>query len=581
LVSVKPGESNYKKINQAGIVRGELGHTLLAIRKKFMAEKKLRIIPLGGLGEVGKNMMVYEYGENILIVDSGIMFPENDMLGIDYIIPDFNYLIENRAIIRGIVITHGHEDHTGAIAHLLEEVNAPIYATPLTRGLLEVKLSRKGLLQKASLHTVQAGDTQKIGPFQVEFFHVCHSIPDGVGLGITTPAGLVVHTGDYKFDHTPVDNWPTDYAKLAEFAARGVLALLADSTNSDKPGWTPSERVIDPAFDEVFKNAPGRIIIASFASLISRMQQVAEAAERHGRKMTFVGTSMVENAKMARRLGYLDMSEDMMVTIDQALKMRPEEVVIMCTGSQGEPTSIMGRLSTGTNRQFDIIQGDTVVLSSHPIPGNEESVYRTINRLFRRGANVIYTPIAPVHVSGHASQEEIKLLLHLVKPKYLVPIHGELRHLRQHESLAREVGVPAENIAVIENGQVLEFQNGEMKLAERIPGGYIFVDGSGVGDVVPSVVREREILARDGIVLVNLLLDKQTGRLRDEPEVLTRGFVHTQDADKLLGKARDKISEAVSRGNGNVQDDLQQMLKTFLYNETKRRPTIFITLSRS
>jgi ribonuclease J len=546
-----------------------------------MAEKKLRIIPLGGLGEVGKNMMVYEYGENILVVDSGIMFPENDMLGIDYIIPDFDYLIEHRDIIRGIVITHGHEDHTGAIAHLLEEVNAPIYATPLTRGLLEVKLSRKGLLQKASLNTIQAGDTQKIGPFTVEFFHVCHSIPDGVGLGITTPAGLVVHTGDYKFDHTPVDNWPTDYAKLAEFAARGVLVLLADSTNSDKPGWTPSERVIDPAFDEVFKNAPGRIIIASFASLISRMQQVSNAAERHGRKMTFVGMSMVENAKMARRLGYLDMPEDMLVNIDQALKMRPEEVVIMGTGSQGEPSSILGRLSTGTNRQFDIIPGDTVVLSSHPIPGNEESVHRTINRLFRRGANVIYTPIAPVHVSGHASQEEIKLLLHLVKPKYLVPIHGELRHLRQHETLAREVGVPAENIAVVENGQVLEFQNGKMQLAERIPGGYVFVDGSGVGDVVPSVVREREVLAQDGIVLVNLLLDKQTGRLRDEPEVLSRGFVHTQDADELLGAARQKIAEAVSRGNGNVQDDLQQMLKTFLYNETRRRPTIFITLSRT
>jgi ribonuclease J len=546
-----------------------------------MAEKKLRIIPLGGLGEVGKNMMVYEYGENILVVDSGIMFPENDMLGIDYIIPDFNYLIEKRDIIRGIVITHGHEDHTGSIAHLMEEVNAPIYATPLTRGLLEVKLGRKGLLQKANLNTVQAGDMVKIGPFQVEFFHVCHSIPDGVGLGITTPAGLVVHTGDYKFDHTPVDNWPTDYAKLAEFAARGVLALLADSTNADKPGWTPSERVIDPAFDEVFKNAPGRIIIASFASLISRMQQVANAAERHGRSMTFIGTSMVENAKMARRLGYLDLPEDMLVPVDEALKMRPEEVVIMCTGSQGEPTSIMGRLSTGTNRQFDIIPGDTVVLSSHPIPGNEESVFRTINRLFRRGANVIYTPIAPVHVSGHASQEEIKLLLHLVKPKYLVPIHGELRHLRQHQALAREVGVPDENIAVVENGQVLEFQNGQLSLAERIPGGYIFVDGSGVGDVVPSVVREREILARDGIVLVNLMLDKHTGRLRDEPEVLTRGFVHTQDADKLLGAARAKIADAVRRGNGNVQDDLQQMLKTFLYNETKRRPTIFITLSRS
>ena len=526
-------------------------------------------------------MMLYQYGENILVVDSGIMFPENDMLGIDYIIPDFNYLLENRHLVRGIVITHGHEDHTGAIAHLLEEINVPIYATPLTRGLLEVKLSRKGLLQKASLNTVQAGDMQKIGPFQVEFFHVCHSIPDGVGLGITTPAGLVVHTGDYKFDHTPVDNWPTDYAKLAEFAARGVLALLADSTNSDKPGWTPSERVIDPAFDQVFKEARGRIIIASFASLISRMQQVANAAERHGRQMAFVGTTMVENAKMARRLGYLNLPDDMLINIDQALKLPPHEVVIMGTGSQGEPTSIMGRLSTGTNRQFDILPGDTVVLSSHPIPGNEESVHRTINRLFRRGANVIYTPIAPVHVSGHASQEEIKLLLHLVKPKYLIPIHGELRHLRQHETLAREVGVPAENIAVVENGQVLEFQNGELSLGERIPGGYIFVDGSGVGDVVPSVVREREVLARDGIVLVNLLIDKQTGRLRDEPEVLTRGFVHTQDADRLLGAARQKIAEAVSRGNGNVQDDLQQMLKTFLYNETKRRPTIFITLSRS
>jgi ribonuclease J len=546
-----------------------------------MADKTLRIIPLGGLGEVGKNMMLYEYGENILVVDSGIMFPENDMLGIDYIIPDFDYLLQHRDIVRGIIITHGHEDHTGAIAHLMEEINAPIYATPLTRGLLEVKLSRKGLLHKANLNTVQAGNSLKIGPFQVELFHVCHSIPDGVGLGITTPAGLVVHSGDYKFDHTPVDNWPTDYGKLAEFAARGVEVLLADSTNADKLGWTPSERVIDPAFDEVFRNAPGRIIIASFASLISRMQQVANAAERHGRSLAFVGTSMVENAKMARRLGYLDIPEDMLAPIDQALKMSPEKVVIMGTGTQGEPTSIMGRLSTGTNRQFDIIPGDTVVLSSHPIPGNEESVHRTINRLFRRGANVIYTPIAPVHVSGHASQEEIKLLLHLVKPKYLVPIHGELRHLRQHETLAREVGVPAENITVVENGQVLELQNGELRLGERIPGGYVFVDGSGVGDVGPSVMREREALARDGIVLVNLLVDKQSGRLLDEPEVLTRGFVHTQDANKLLAEARQKISELASRANGNLEDDLQQMLKSFLYNETKRRPTIFVTLSRS
>lgn len=546
-----------------------------------MTENKLRIIPMGGLGEVGKNMMVYEYGENILVVDSGIMFPENDMLGIDYIIPDFQYLLDKRENVRGIVITHGHEDHTGAIAHLSEEINVPIYGTPLTRGLLEVKLARKGLLSKAQLQTVHAGEEVDIGPFHVEFFHMCHSIPDGVGLGITTPAGLVVHSGDYKFDHTPVDNWPTDYAKLAEFSARGVLALLADSTNADKPGWTPSERVIDPAFDKLFSTAKGRIIIASFASLISRMQQVIQAAQRHGRKITFIGASMIENAKMARKLGYLDIPEGMQINIDQALKLPQDQVVIMCTGTQGEPTSIMGRLSTGTNRQFDVIPGDTIVLSSHPIPGNEESVHRTINRLFRRGANVIYEPIEPVHVSGHASQEEMKLLLHLVKPKYFVPIHGELRHLRQHELIAREVGIPAENIAVVENGQVVEFSDGEMNIGERIPGGYIFVDGAGVGDVGPSVVREREALAREGIVLVNLMLDKQTGRLRNEPEVLTRGFVYKEDAEALMKETRKRIAEAVARGNGNLQDDLQQMLKTFLYNETKRRPTIFVTMSRS
>jgi ribonuclease J len=414
----------------------------------------------------------------------------------------------------------------------------------------------------------------------VEFFHVCHSIPDGVGLGITTPAGLVVHSGDYKFDHTPVDGWATDYAKLGEFSGRGVLALLSDSTNSDKPGWTPSERVIDPAFDQVFRAASGRIIIASFASLISRMQQVANAAERHGRKMAFVGSSMVENAKMARKLGYLDIAEDRIVTIEQALRMEPRQVVLMSTGTQGEPSSIMGRLSTGTNRHFDIIPGDTVVLSSHPIPGNEESVYRTINRLFRRGANVIYESIAPVHVSGHASQEEMKLLLHLVKPKYFIPIHGELRHLKQHAALAVDVGIPAENIAVVENGQVVEFENGEMKLGERVPGGYVFVDGAQVGEVGPSVVREREALARDGIVVISLLVEKSTGKLIEEPEILTRGFVYHRDAEDLLAVARRRITEAVASGNGNLQMDIEQTIKAFFYNETKRRPMVFVTINR-
>lgn len=542
----------------------------------------LRIIPLGGLGEIGKNMMVYEYGENILVVDAGLMFPENDMLGIDYIIPDFQYLLENKQKIRGIVVTHGHEDHTGAINHLLEQVNAPIYATPLTRGLVEVKLARGGMLGKAQLNTVQAGETIQVGPFKLELFHVCHSIPDGVGLGITTPAGLVVHTGDYKFDHTPVDNWPTDYAKLADFAGRGVLALLADSTNADKPGWTPSERVIDPAFDEVFRNARGRVIIASFASLISRMQQVANAAMRHKRKLAFVGTSMVENAKMARKLGYLEIPDDVLVPVDQALKMKPNQITLMTTGSQGEPSSIMGRLSTGTNRQFDIVPGDTIVLSSHPIPGNEETVFRTINRLFRRGASVIYESVAPVHVSGHANQEEMKLLLHLVKPKYFVPIHGELRHLKQHSVLAQEVGVPAENIAVIENGQIVEFKNGRMKIGDRVPGGYVFVDGAGVGEIGPSVVREREILSRDGFVLVNLIMEKDTSRLIEEPEIITRGFVYAREAEDLLEDARQLVIENVDRsGNGRMQNDLEQTLKSFFYSKTKRRPMVFVTISRA
>jgi ribonuclease J len=545
-----------------------------------MENRKLRIIPLGGLGEVGKNMMAYEYDEDILVVDTGLMFPENDMLGIDYIIPDIQYLRERRERVRGIVITHGHEDHTGAIHHLLEDIQAPIYATPLTRGLLEVKLARHGMLQKVDLRTVQAGDCIEIGPFKVDFFHVCHSIPDGVGLGIDTPAGLIVHSGDYKFDHTPVDNWPTDYAKLAEFSRRGVLALLADSTNAERAGWTPAERVVDAAFDQVFREAPDRIIIASFASLISRTQQVAKAAERYGRKMAIVGTSMQDNVKIARKLGYLDFPDNLLVTIEQARTMKGREVVIMCTGSQGEPTSILGRLSTGTNRLFDIQAGDTIVLSSHPIPGNEENVYRTINRLFERGANVIYESIAPVHVSGHASQEEMKLLIHLVRPKYFIPIHGELRQLKQHAILAKQVGIPEENIAVIQNGQVLEISEQEIKFAEHVPTPYVFVDGSGVGDVGPDIMREREALSRDGIVLVNLILDTETKRLHQDPEILTRGFMITRDAEEVLLQARRKIADTVCHANGSLQRDVEQAVRDLLFNETRRRPMVFVTVNR-
>ncbi|HNT25387.1 MAG TPA: ribonuclease J [Anaerolineales bacterium] len=546
-----------------------------------MSEQKLRIIPIGGLGEVGKNMMVVEYNEQILIIDAGLMFPENDMLGIDCIIPDFQYLLDKRDKVNGIIVTHGHEDHTGAMHHLLEEVKAPIYASPLTRGLVEVKLSRGGLLNQLQVNTINAGQMVNIGPFQVEFFHVCHSIPDGVGLGITTPAGLIIHSGDFKFDLTPVDNWPTDFAKLGEFSGRGVLALMADSTNADKPGWTPSESVIDPALDQVFRSAPGRIIVATFASVISRMQQVANAALRHGRKMAFVGTSMNENARIARKLDYLDVPDDLLVSVEQAVKMKPCEVVLMCTGSQGEPSSILGRLAAGTNRQFDLVAGDTVVLSSHPIPGNEESVHRTINRLFRRGANVISGAVAPVHVSGHASQEEMKLLLNLVKPKHFIPIHGELRHLHAHAALARQLGLPAENVPVVENGYVIEFDQGQMNLSERVPGGYVFVDGSGVGDIDSSVVREREALARDGLVLVNLVLDRHTGLLTEEPEIITRGLILTRDADELLASMQKLIADTVRRGNGSLQQDLQEALKSLIYNETKRRPVIFVIANRA
>jgi ribonuclease J len=545
-----------------------------------MSDKKLRIVPLGGLGEVGKNMMAVEYGEDILVIDAGLMFPENDMLGIDYIIPDFQYLLNKPKNVCGIIITHGHEDHTGAIHHLMEQIKAPIYATPLTRGLVDLKLSRGGLLSQVSMHTVKAGEMAEIGPFKVEFFHVCHSIPDGVGLGIGTPEGLIIHSGDFKFDHTPVDSWPTDFAKLGEFSGRGVLALMADSTNADKRGWTPSERVIEPALDQVFRTAPGRIIVATFASVISRMQQVANIAIQHGRRMAFVGTSMNENARISRKLGYLEIPDNLLVSVDQAMKMKPNEVVLMCTGSQGEPSSILGRLSTGTNRQFDLVSGDTVVLSSHPIPGNEESVHRTINRLFRRGANVIYDAIAPVHVSGHASQEEEKLLINLVKPKHFIPIHGELRHLHQHADLARELGIPTERVATIENGHTIEFLHGNMNFGERIPGGYVFVDGAGVGDIGPSVVREREALARDGIVLVNLKIDRNSAKLAEEPEIITRGFIIIRDADVLMTGMSKLINETVRRGNGDIKEDLRNALMSYIYNETKRRPMIFITTSR-
>jgi ribonuclease J len=544
-----------------------------------MNSTPLRIIPLGGMGEVGRNMMVYEYNREILIVDTGLMFPENDMLGIDYIIPDISYLKDKKDWVKGIFITHGHEDHTGAIRHILDEIQAPIYATPLTSGLLENKLTRGGMMDRAEIHTIKAGDIVQVGSyFSVETFHVCHSIPDGIGLGIQTPVGLIVHTGDYKFDHTPVDGWPTDFAKLAEFSKRGVLALLADSTNSERAGWTPSEKTIDSAFDKVFQDAKERIIIASFASLISRMQQVANTAERYGRKLAFAGMSMVDNAKIARNLGYLNVKDELVIPVEQALNMPKSKVVIMCTGSQGEPTSILGRLAVGKNRQFDVITGDTIVLSSHPIPGNEESVSRTINKLFERGANVIYEAIAAVHVSGHASQEEMKLLMHLTKPKFFIPIHGELKHLKQHARLAQEVGISSDNIEVILNGQTIELTEHRIKRGNNVPSSYIFVDGSNVGDISPDVMREREMMSQEGVVMINLTLTKD-GDIVGNPNIVTSGFLMTRDEEEFKTLTRSKIEDAVLYANGHLQKDVEKAVRNVIYTETRRKPLVLVSVN--
>jgi len=544
-----------------------------------MKDKKLKIIPLGGLGEVGKNMTVYEYNHQILIVDAGMMFPDSDMIGIDYIIPDFEYVKERADQVVGIVVTHGHEDHTGAIGHLLEHVDAPVYATPLNNGLIKNKLNRRNLGKEAKLIDVHAGETVQIGPFKVEFFHVCHSVPDGVGLGIDTPAGLVVHTGDYKFDHTPVDGIPTDYGKLAEMGGRGVLALLADSTNAEQPGWTPSERVIYAAFDRVFQKAKGRIIIATFASLISRMQQVLDTAKRFDRKVSFTGLSMIENARIAKELGYLHYEESQVVGMDVALSMPDSKVVLLVTGSQGEPTSILGRLANNTNRQFSIQEGDTVVLSSSPIPGNEEGIYRAINRLMEQGAEVIYSDIEDVHVSGHASQEEMKLLLHLVRPRYLIPIHGETRMLRQHKRLAMEVGMDEQQIALVENGRVIELRHGELKLGERIPGGYVFVDGTGVGDIDRTTMRDRALLSQDGVVLINLFLDKNNGTYKDL-EILSRGFIAQEESTELFDELRTHIHRLTLSPSKNMQKEIQGLVTSFINEETKRRPFIFVAISK-
>ena len=541
-------------------------------------DEHLRIVPLGGLGEVGKNMMSIEYGDDILVIDVGMMFPQTGMLGIDYILPDWDYLRDKKDRVRAAIITHGHMDHIGALSHFLEEFNVPLYATRLTRGLIEVQLEQRRMLQKATLHTMSPRDEIQIGPFTVEPYHVCHSIPDTVGLGITTPAGLVVHSGDFKFDHTPVDGWPTDYAKLAEFTNRGVLLLMSDSTNADTPGKTSSEAVLYDALHQIMREARGRLIVATFSSLISRIQQVVDVAADHNRKFAVAGRSMVANTAMARELGYLDIPDDMMIDLHEIDRFPPDQVVIMAAGAQGEPMAVLNRLATGRHHALSIQEGDTVVLSSHTIPGNEEMTHAVINRLFQRGADVYYDPVSNVHVSGHASQEEQKTLINMLQPRYFLPIHGELRHLKQHGKLARDLGIPEENIAAVENGYTLDFHDGRMEIGARVPGGYIYVDGTRVGGIGPRVMRQRSELGDAGFVTAVVPFNPRTGRPEGQPRLITRGFVFRPEAEDLLTRAQDVVRSAATVEPGtkpsDVEGNIERALSNFLRRETRRDPVV-------
>ncbi|MCW1967553.1 MAG: ribonuclease J [Anaerolineae bacterium] len=544
----------------------------------------LKWLPMGGLGEVGKNMMMFEYDQNIIIIDAGLMFPASDMHGIDYVIPDYQYAKDRANQVKAIIITHGHEDHIGAIEHVVTDFpNVPVYATPLTCGLIEVKLRSAKLLDKVTLNSVPTNGSFEAGPFKVEFFRMCHSIPDNVGVGITTPAGLVVHSGDFKLDQTPVDGKPSDFAKIAELGNRGVLALFSDSTNAETPGFTPSEREIEHALELVFRDAPGRIIVATFASLLSRVQQVVNICDIYGRKLALAGTSMIDNVKMAQKMGYLKIPDGMLVRLEDAAKMKPSDVAIMATGSQGEPSSVLTRMARGRHQTLNVEVGDTIVMSANVIPGNEESIFRTVNRLFQAGANVIYPAIARVHVSGHACQEEQKLLINLIRPKYFVPVHGELRMLKAHSRLARDLNVPSSNIFVVENGTPIEFTDDGARQHERLKGGWVFVDGRRVGDIGPVVIRDREMLSREGFIL-QVIRRNADGGLSEDPEIITRGWVHMKDSQEFIlqlaesvGKTLADISAAV--GDDVVKNRATEALSRLVSQETKRKPLIITVIA--
>ncbi len=546
-----------------------------------MTTENIRLIPLGGLGEVGKNMMVVEYGDDIIIIDSGLMFPDDEMFGVDLVIPDTSYLNDKKQRIHGIFITHGHEDHIGGLAYVLPMLDfPPIFATRLTQGLISVKLKEHKLLDKTSINVVTPGDQVALGEFLVEIVRVNHSVPDAVALAIHTPIGTIVHTGDYKFDHTPIDGHPADFGTLARIGNQGVLVMMGDSTRVESPGYTPSERVINDSFDKIFANAPGRVILATFASLLSRVQQVIDTASRYERVVALVGRSMVNNVQMAIDLGYIKIPKGMLIRAEDINKFPPERVVIICTGSQGEPTSALTRIANQYHRLVRIQKHDTVILSATPVPGNEKMVNRTINNLFRQGAEVYYQAIANVHVSGHAAQEELKLMLNLLRPTYFLPIHGEYRQLILHAKLANSIGIPEDHIVIAEDGDIVEVTKDSIEITDHVACGNVFVDGLGVGDIGQIVLRDRQVLAQDGILMVVLTVDKETGHPLAGPDIVSRGFVYVRDSEELLENARERVLESFIGLNGHasdwsfVKDKIRHTLSEYLYEKTHRRPMI-------
>jgi ribonuclease J len=541
---------------------------------------KLKIIPLGGLEEIGKNMTAFEYGENIIVVDCGLAFPEDEMLGIDLVIPDVTYLERNIEKVHGILVTHGHEDHIGALPYVLKRVNVPVYGTELTLALIESKLAEHEMNDLVEMHTVKAGQTIQLGPFKIEFIRSTHSIADSVSMAIDTPVGMIFHTGDFKIDHTPIEGEPMDLPRIAELGKKGVLLLMADSTNVERPGYTMSERTVGETFDNVFRGAKGRIIVASFASNIHRIQQIVNSAMKCGRKVALVGRSMLNVANTASKLGYLSFPEDTIIDIDRIKYLKPEQIVIITTGSQGEPMAALARIAASTHKKVEIIPGDLVIISASPIPGNEKFIYRVIDDLFKQGAEVIYDSLADVHVSGHAKQEELKLMQRLIKPKYFMPVHGEYRMLKKHANLAMNLGMNENNIFIMENGNVLEITSKSAKINGNVQSGSIMVDGLGVGDVGDVVLRDRKILSEDGLMIIVATIDA-SGSLAANIEVMSRGFVYVKESEKLIEEvrniAKDAVIKSINKKGSNlsaIKNAIKEDLSTFLYRKTMRRPMI-------